>query len=81
MTMSTRRKRKNQQHFQLLINPFGFRNKKQCNLSLIGVKYQFQKEFYALTDMPAEFQKAIHLTFTSYENIFTYLCDILIVTK
>ena len=31
--------------------------------------------------MPAEFQKAIYLTYTSYENIFTYLCDILIVTK
>ena len=35
----------------------------QCNFSLIGGNatetYQFQKRFYGLTDMPAEFQTAI----------------------
>ena len=41
------------------------KTREQCNFSLIGGnatgKYQFQTEFYGLTDMPADFQKAIDL--------------------
>ena len=37
--------------------------REQCNFSLIGGNatgtYQFQRGFYGLTDMPAEFQKAV----------------------
>ena len=45
--------------------------KEQCNFSLIGSNatgtYQFQTGFYGLTDMPAEFQKAIDLTLANCE--------------
>ena len=57
----------------------------QCNFSLIGGNatgtYQFQAGFYGLTDMPAEFKKAIDLTITNCTNAYAYLHDILTVTK
>ena len=57
----------------------------QCNLRLIGANatatYQFQTGFYGLTDMPAEFHKAIDLTLTNCTNTYAYLDDIMIVTK
>ena len=56
-----------------------------CNFSLIGGNatgtYQFITGFYGLTDMPAEFQKAIDLTLTNCANTHAYLDDILIVMK
>ena len=59
--------------------------REQCNFSLIGGNttgiYQFQTGFYFLTDMPAEFQKAVDLTLTNCNNTYAYLDDILIVTK
>ena len=59
--------------------------REQCNFSLIGGNatgtYQFQTGFHGLTDMPAEFQKAIDLTLTNWSNTYAYLDDILIVTK
>ena len=59
--------------------------RKQCNFSLIGGNatgtYQFQTEFYGLTDLPAEFQKAIDITLTNCSNTYAYLDDIVIVTK
>ena len=65
--------------------PLDKATKEQCNFNLIGGNttgtYQFQTGFYGLTDMPAEFQKAVDLTLTNCNNTFAYLDDILIVTK
>ena len=65
--------------------PLDQQTRQQCNFSLIGGNatgtYQFQTGFYGLTDMPAEFQKAIDLTLTNCTNTYAYLNDILIVTK
>ena len=51
--------------------PLDKKTREQCNFSLIvgnaTETYQFQTGFYGLTDMTAEFQKAIDLTLT---NIF-----------
>ena len=59
--------------------------REQCNFSLIGGNatgtYQFQAGFYGLTDMPAEFRKAIDLTLTNCTNTYAYLDDILILFK
>ena len=59
--------------------------REQGNCSLIGGNatgtYQFQTGFYGLTDMPAEFQKAVDLTLTNCLNSCACLDDILIVTK
>ena len=59
--------------------------REQWNFSLLGGNatgtYQFQTGFYGLTDMPAEFQKAVDLTLTNCDNTYAYLDDILIVTK
>ena len=56
----------------------------QCNFSIIGGKatgtYQFQTGFYGLTDMPAEFQKAIDLTLNNEKDTFAFLDDILIIS-
>ena len=43
--------------------------------------YRFKTGFYGLTDMPAEFQKAMDYTPIGLENIFCFLDDILIVSK
>ena len=65
--------------------PLDEQTRQQCNFSLIGGNatgtYQLQTGFYGLTDMPAEFQKAIDLTLTNCTNTYAYLNDILIVTK
>ena len=58
--------------------------RQQCNFSIIGVQatgtYQFQTGFYGLTDMPAEFQKAIDLTLNNERDTFAFLDDILIIS-
>ena len=50
------------------------------NLSLIRGNatgtHEFQTGFYGLTDMPAEFRKAIDLTLTNCKNTYAYLDDI-----
>ena len=52
--------------------PLDKTTREQCNFSLIGGSatgtYQFQTRFYGLTDMPAEFQKAVDLTLTNCNN-------------
>ena len=65
--------------------PLDKSTREQCNFSLIGGNatgtYQFQTVFYGLTDMAAEFQKAVDLTLTNCNNTSAYLDNILIVTK
>ena len=57
---------------------------KQCNFNIIGCQatgtYRFNTGFYRLTDMPAEFQKAIDKTLYNLKNTFSFLDDIIIVT-
>ena len=57
---------------------------KQCNFNIIGGQatgtYRFNTGFYGLTDMPAEFQKAVDKTLYNLKNIFSFLDDIIIVT-
>ena len=65
--------------------PLDKTTREQCNFSLIcgnatGI-YQFQTGFYGLTDMPAEFKKAVDLTLTNCNSTYAYLDDILIVIK
>ena len=43
--------------------------------------YCFKTGFYALTDLPAEFQKAIESTSAGLNNKFCFLDDILIVSR
>ena len=43
--------------------------------------YRFQTGFYRLTDMPAEFQKAMDYTLIGLQNAYCFLDDILIVCK
>ena len=43
--------------------------------------YRFNTGFYGLTDMPAEFQKAIDITLANLTNTFSFLDDIKIVTR
>ena len=61
-------------HLQI---PLDKATREQCNFSLIGSNatgtYQFQTGFYGLTDMPAEFQKAVDLTVTNCNNTYAYL--------
>ena len=47
---------------------------------MIGT-YRFQTGFYGLTDMPAEFQKAMDYTLIGLKNTYCFLDDILIVGK
>ena len=58
---------------------------KHCNFTIIGGqttgKYRFNTGFYGLTDMPAELQKAMNITLTNLTNTFSFLDDIIIVTK
>ena len=58
---------------------------RHCNVNLVSGDmtgtYRFKTGFYGLTDMPAEFQKAIDLTLASLDNIFCFLNDILIVSR
>ena len=43
--------------------------------------YRFQTGFYGLTDMPAEFQKAMDYTLIGFQNTYSFLDDFLIVNK
>ena len=43
--------------------------------------YRFRTGFYGLTDMPAEFQKAMDYTLIGLKNTFCFLDDVLIVSK
>ena len=43
--------------------------------------YRFKTGFCGLTDMPAEFQKAIDYTLIGLKNTFCFSDDILIVSK
>ena len=56
-----------------------------CNFSIISGDmtgtYRFKTGFYGLTDMPAEFQKAMNYTLIGLKNTFCFLDDILIVSK
>ena len=58
--------------------------REQSNFSIIGGHatgtYQYQTNFYGLTDMPAEFQKAIDPTLNKERDIFAFLDDILIIS-
>ena len=58
---------------------------KHCNFNIIGGQatgtYRFNTGFYGLIDMPAEFQKAIDITLANLTNTFSFLDDIIIVTK
>ena len=56
-----------------------------CNFNIISGDmtgtYRFQTGFYGLTDMPAEFQKAMDYILIGLENTYCFLDDILIVSK
>ena len=56
-----------------------------CNFNIISGDmtgtYRFQTGFYGLTDMPAEFQKAMDYTLIGPKNTYCFLNDILIVSK
>ena len=56
-----------------------------CNFNIISGDmtgtYRFQTGFYGLTDMPAEFQKAMDYTLIGLQNTYCSLNDILIVGK
>ena len=56
-----------------------------CNFNIISGDmtgtYRFQAGFYGLTDMPAEFQKAMDYTLIGLKNTYCFLDDILIVSK
>ena len=55
-----------------------------CNFNIFSGDmtgtYRFKTGFYGLTDMPAEFQKAINFTLAGLTNTFCFLDDILIVS-
>ena len=65
--------------------PLDKATREQYNFKLIGGNatgtYQFQTGLYGLTDMPAEFQKAVDLTLTNCNKTYAYLDDILIATQ
>ena len=56
-----------------------------CNFNIISGDmtgtYRFQTGFYGLTDMPAEFQKAMDYTLIGLKNTYCFLDDILIASK
>ena len=56
----------------------------QCNFNIIGGQatgtYRYNTGFYGLTDMPAEFQKAIDKTLFNLKNTYSFPDDIIIVT-
>ena len=58
---------------------------KHCNFNNVSGdmtgKYRFKPVFSGLTDMPAEFQKAIDYTLISLKNIFCFLDDIFFASK
>ena len=56
-----------------------------CNFNIICSDstgtYRFKTGFYGLTDIPAEFQKAMDYTLVGLTNTYCFLDDILIVSK
>ena len=58
---------------------------RHCNFNIVSGDmtgtFRFKTGFYGLTDMPAEFQKAIDCTLAGFENTFCFLDDILIVSR
>ena len=58
---------------------------KHCNFNIVSGDmtgtYRFEPGFYGLTDMPAEFQKAMDYTLIGPKNTFCFLDDILIVSE
>ena len=58
---------------------------KHCNFNIVSCDvtgtYRFKTGFFGLTDMPAEFQKAMDYTLIGLKNTFCFLDDILIVSK
>ena len=58
---------------------------RHCNFNLVSGDmtgtYRFKTGFYGLTDMPAEFQKAIDCTLAGLINTICFLDDILIVSR
>ena len=56
-----------------------------CNFNIIcgdsTGTYRFETGFYGLTDLPAEFQKAMDYTLVGLTNTYCFLDDILIVRK
>ena len=58
---------------------------RHCNFNLVigdmTGTYRFKTGIYGLTDMPAEFQKAIDCTLTGLTKKFCFLDDILIVSR
>ena len=58
---------------------------RHCNFNIIcgesTGKYRFKTEFHGLTDMPAEFQKAMDYTLVGLTNTYCFLDDIIIVSK
>ena len=56
-----------------------------CNFNFISGDmtgtYRFQTGFYGLTDMPAEFQKAMDYNLIGLKNTYCFLDDILIVSQ
>ena len=56
-----------------------------CNFNILcgdaTGTYRFKTGFYALTDLPTEFQKAMDCTLQGLEGVICYLDDILVVTK
>ena len=67
---------------QLKLHPDTSRH---CNFIIIcgnsTVTYPFETGFYGLTDMPAEFQKAMDYTLVGLTNIYCFLDDIIVVSK
>ena len=57
---------------------------KHCNFNIICGEstgtYRFKTGFYGLTDMPAEFQKAIDYTLIGLQNTYCFLDDVIIVS-
>ena len=58
---------------------------RHCNFNIICVDatgtYCFKTGFYGLTDMPAEFQKAMDYTVVGLSNTYCFLDDIIVVSK
>ena len=58
---------------------------RHCNFNLVSEDmtdtYRFKTGFYSLTDMSAEFHKAIDYTLAGLNNTFCFLDDILIVSR
>ena len=58
---------------------------RHCNFNIIcgdaTGTYRFKTGFYGLTDMPAEFQKAMDYTVNGLSNTYCFLDDIIVVSK